>query len=311
MTTLLSRRLFLRKAASTLPAVVVTAVPTVTAIAAEVVDPIAAMGPEVDQAKNAVQAAQAALEKAVATFEAICPMPSKELIAEPTSWLRSFAVDEVDARYNRRIRQGEMTPLRIAHSQPMRDRLDRLDKRTIEARGLKRLIPIAEAYEAAFEAARETSGMDAVESDLSLAEWQVESVIATMSETAATSLAGVGVKAQAILAFAELGPDLAFRARNNISTPLAEDVAALARGVPRATYSFDAAQWVGEMLALGRQLTVVDGRLRDMDPTGPYPPGGKNRVIALYRQRDAAPNGRALVIAECIRRDLIDGEYAA
>jgi hypothetical protein len=35
MTTLLSRRLFLRKAASTLPAVVVTAVPTVTAIAAE------------------------------------------------------------------------------------------------------------------------------------------------------------------------------------------------------------------------------------------------------------------------------------
>jgi hypothetical protein len=269
------------------------------------------MGPAVDQAKNAVQAAQAALDKAVATFDAICPMPPEELIAEPTSWLRSFAVDEVDARYNRRIRPSEMTPLRIAHSQPMRDRLDGLDKRTNEARQLKRLIPIAEAYEAAFEDARETSGMDAVGSDLSLAEWQVETVIATMSETPATALAGLGVKAQAILAFAELGPELAFRARNNISTALAEDVAALAGGVPRATYNFDAAQWVGEMLALGRRFIVVDGHLCDMDPTGPYPPGGKNREIALYRQRDAAPNGRALVIAECIRRGLVDGEYAA
>ena len=51
MTTPLSRRLFLRKAASTLPAVIVTAVPTVTALAAEGVDPIAAMGPAIDQAK--------------------------------------------------------------------------------------------------------------------------------------------------------------------------------------------------------------------------------------------------------------------
>jgi hypothetical protein len=65
------------------------------------------------------------------------------------------------------------------------------------------------------------------------------------------------------------------------------------------------------MMALGRRFSIIDGRLLDVDPAGSYPPGGKNRVIALYRQRDAAPNGRALVIAECIRRGLVDGEDAA
>lgn len=74
---------------------------------------------------------------------------------------------------------------------------------------------------------------------------------------------------------------------------------------------FDASAWLDAMMALGRQLTVVDGGLLDMDPAGPYPPGGKNREIALYRQRDAAPDGRALVVAECIRRGMVDREDAA
>jgi hypothetical protein len=74
---------------------------------------------------------------------------------------------------------------------------------------------------------------------------------------------------------------------------------------------FDAAAWLDAMMALGRRFAIIDGRLLDVDPAGPYPPGGKDREIALYWQREAVPDGRALVLAECIRRGMVDREDAA
>jgi hypothetical protein len=226
MTTLLSRRLFLQKAASTLPAVIVTAAPVVTAIAAETIDPIAAMGPAVEKAAAGFQRAQANLQAAAAHFEAASPVPPDDLVTSSTGWLCSFAEGERDAYYKPRIRPGRATSLLVAHSQPMRYRRDTLDKRIWEARELKRLIPIAEAYEGEVEALREISGLNAAEVEFSNAEWQAETVIVALSETAATSLAGLGVKARAIQMFADMGADISFRARNRIGPVLAQDVAA-------------------------------------------------------------------------------------
>jgi hypothetical protein len=110
----------------------------------------------------------------------------------------------------------------------MRRERDMLDKRTLQARELKPLTPIAEAYETAVDDARETSGLVDAYSALGEAEWQVETVIATMTDIPATSLAGLGVKAKAINSFADLRPEIAFLARNRIGPVLARDVAALA-----------------------------------------------------------------------------------
>jgi hypothetical protein len=110
----------------------------------------------------------------------------------------------------------------------MRRERDMLDKRTLQARELKRLIPIAEGYETSLDDARESSGVFDANSALGEAEWQVETVIATMTDTPATSLAGLAVKAKAINSFADLRPEIAFLARNRIGPVLAQDVAALA-----------------------------------------------------------------------------------
>jgi hypothetical protein len=201
-------------------------VPTVTAIAAEVVETIAAMRPDDEKAAGCFKRAQANLKAAAAHFEAASSMPPDDLVTSSTGWLCSFAEGERDAYYKPRIRPGRATSLLVAHSQPMRYRRDTLDKRIWEARELKRLIPIAEAYEGEVEALREISGLNAAEVEFSSAEWQAETVIVTLSETAATSLAGLGVKARAIQMFADMGADMSFRARNQIGPVLAHDVAA-------------------------------------------------------------------------------------
>lgn len=59
---------------------------------------------------------------------------------------------------------------------------------------------------------------------------------------------------------------------------------------------FDAAAWLDTMMALGRHFAIIDGRLLDVAPAGPHPPGGKDREIALYWQREAVPDSRALVL---------------
>jgi hypothetical protein len=240
MTTLLSRRLFLRRAgvATASAAAVLTPPIVVAATSAPTENPdLLAAGQELAKAEAVFLKADAAKEAAHRAFDAICPKMPDELVTGADSVLGHCCEGEVDGELNpvyppAAVDENGKTyypgPRRILSSQRLRDTVAHEAPRSRYVREAKKMLPVAERYEAEFEAARQTAGLPSATEVRYWAGHEVAKLAERIKDMPAATWAGIGIKARAIVACSRIGDRENYGALLYAAPLLAADAARIA-----------------------------------------------------------------------------------
>jgi hypothetical protein len=239
MTTLLSRRLFLRRAGVVAATAATITVPVVATAAAHPIEnpDLLAAGRELAKAEAAFLEADAAKEAARRAFDAICPKLPNDLVTDTDSVLGHCCEGEVDGELNPvypPAATGENGktyypgPRRILSSHRLRNTIAHDAPRSRHVREAKKMLPIAERYEAEFEAARQTAGLPAAIEARYWAGHEVAKLAERIKDMPAATWAGIGIKARAIVACSRIGDRENYGALLHAAPLLAADAARIA-----------------------------------------------------------------------------------
>jgi hypothetical protein len=239
MTNLLSRRLFLRRAGVAAASAATAAVPVVanaTTQPAENPDLLAA-GEELAKAEAAFLKADEAKAAARRAFDAICPKMPEELVTQSGSVLGHACEGEVDGELNpvyppAAVDENGKTyypgPRRIISSHRLRDTIAHEAPRSKYVREAKKMLPIAERYEAEFDAARQAAGLPAAIEARFWAGQEIAKLAEPIKDMPVATWAGIGIKARAIVACSCIGDRENYGALLYAAPLLAADAARLA-----------------------------------------------------------------------------------
>jgi hypothetical protein len=214
------------------PTVVAAATPT----PAENSDLLAA-GRELDKAEAAFLEADEAKAAARRAFDAICPAMPPELVTGADSVLGHCCEGEVDGELNpvyppAAVDEDGKTyypgPRRILSSHRLRDTVAHEAPRSRYVREAKKMLPIAERYEAEFEAARRATGLPAAIEARFWAGHEVANIAERIKDLPAVTWAGIGIKARAIVACSRIGDRENYGALLYAAPLLAADAARIA-----------------------------------------------------------------------------------
>lgn len=243
---MLSRRLFLRRAGVATASAAVAMAPAIVTAAT----PAPAENPDLLAAGNALAKAEAAFLKADEAkaaarraFDAICPGMPEELITQSGSVLGYCCEGEVDGELNpvyppAAVDENGTTyypaPRRILSSHRLRDTIAHEAPRSKYVREAKKMLPIAERYEAEFMAARQVAGLPAAIEARFWAGHEVTNIAERIKDMPAVTWAGIGVKARAIVACSRIGDRENYGALLYAAPLLAADAARIAAATGEA-----------------------------------------------------------------------------
>jgi hypothetical protein len=238
MTTLLSRRLFLRRAGVVAATAATVAVPVVAKAAAVTENPeLLAAGADLAKAEVTFLKADEAKTAARRAFDVICPKMPEELVTQSDSILGHCCEGEVDGELDpiypppivgKDGKTEHPRPRRILSSHRLRTTIAHEAPRSRYVREAKKMLPIAEQYEAEFEAARQTTGLPAAIEARFWAGQEVAKLAEQMKDMPVATWAGIGIKARAIVACSRIGDRENYGALLFAAPLLAADAARLA-----------------------------------------------------------------------------------
>jgi hypothetical protein len=237
---MLSRRLFLRRAGIATASAAAAIAPSVVAAAspAPVENPdLLAVGRELAKAEAAFLKADEAKVAALRAFEAIRPAMPDELVTQSGSVLGHCCEGEVDGELNpvyppAAVDENGKTyypgPRRILSSDRLRDTIAHEAPRSRYVREAKKMLPIAERYEAEFKAARQAVGLPQAVEARFWAGHEVAKLAEQIKDMPAVTWAGIGIKARAIVACSRIGDRENYGALLYAAPLLAADAARIA-----------------------------------------------------------------------------------
>ena len=160
-----------------------------------------AWGDKVDQLVAAFIAAREQREQAIALYHSLCPVPDELVLtkedgllfgstgAREQDWAGDYVAPEPQSRYIMRL-----CDLEELH--------DLYRPRSKRGRRVRRKLPIARAYEETKKAAEEASGVWAAQRAYCEAKSALEQAMKAGQDLRPRTMAGVGAKARAMLAYA-------------------------------------------------------------------------------------------------------------
>lgn len=195
----LTRRSFFRSASA---AVVASAVPTAAIVTASVVEnpDLLALADEMKFMLTEYRSAAQRQKEARAAYDRLAPSLPEVLVVAPGEQ-GGWQAKDCEGAY---IYLPDGRPLMVLRSGSLADDCEDYGPRTKIGRRARRLLPIAEAYESACEAAEEASGIRDAVLDREDVKTLVHDLAIKVGRAEAVTAAGLRVKANAILAVNEI-----------------------------------------------------------------------------------------------------------
>lgn len=200
-----------------------------------------ALGRDLDRVEALFLEAKERKRAARSLCDQLCPTVPADLVLAPTDSraLHALAERETDvegkAIWPDPLAREGATPLHrpprhILSAAKLRAEMKFTDLRTRVGRDLKRRLALAEHHEAAVISAIEASGLRSAEAARYFAKADLEKVAFSIGDLSAGTLAGLRIKARALMACGQIGEAERYRAAHLFAMQLAEDVIRIGEG---------------------------------------------------------------------------------